>query len=280
MMTIFAPFRTLALLAVAGFLAACANGANLGEQRAELGDFRLCYNIVTTNDAVQGPLSREADLDAFSANLRREVDRRFGRYDGDRLYHIAMHVDAYVLAVPGVPLVASPRSALIISVNVWDDLLGRPLNEEPEQMTVLESLSGSSVIGSGLTQSAEQQMQTLSANAAIRIENWLAQNPEWFQHPDPAEDTDGSGTAAQPVATGSVDRCALGGAPAGTAAAAPAAASTTPRRAAPPPEDPPATLPEDPAAEPPADPVDESPDDPADDTIVLPPEETAAPEDT
>lgn len=259
MMSTFAPLRTLALLAVAGFLAACANGANLGEERVELGDFRLCYNIVTTNDAVQGPLSREADLEAFSANLRREVERRFGRYEGDRLYHIAMHVDAYVLAVPGVPLVASPRSALIISVNVWDDLLGRPLNEEPVQMTVLESLSGSSVIGSGLTQSAEQQMQTLSQNAAIRIENWLAENPDWFLHPDPAADTDGGSAASQAAAdtgsgtgsgTGSEDRCAS----AGAAAATTAAPTTVAPPAAPPTEVPPAAVPPaEPPAEPPAD---------------------------
>ena len=102
--------RTPALLAVAGFLAACANGANLGEQRVELGDFRLCYNIVTINDAVQGPLSREADLEVFAQTIRSEIDRRFGRYEGDRLYHIAIHLDAYVLAVPGMlRAIAKPK---------------------------------------------------------------------------------------------------------------------------------------------------------------------------
>jgi len=199
MITTFAPLRNFALLAAAGLLAACANGANLGEERTELGDFRLCYNIVTTNDAVQGPLSREADLDEFATLIRAEVERRFGRYEGDRLYHIALHVDAYVLAVPGIPIVASPRSALIVSANVWDDVLGRPLNEDPEQITVLESVSGSSVIGSGLTQNAEQQMQVLAQNAAIRIENWLSANPEWFDHTleggEPAEDVEAVETA-------------------------------------------------------------------------------------
>ncbi len=187
MLTTLTSIRNYALLAAAGVLAACANGANLGEERGELGDFRLCYNIVTTNDAVQGPLSREADLEEFSRLIRSEVGRRFGRYEGDRLYHIAMHLDAYVLAVPGIPIVASPRSALIISVNVWDDVLGAQLHDEPEQFTVLESASGSSLVGSGLTQNADQQMQVLAQNAAIRIENWLAENPEWFDHSDEAE---------------------------------------------------------------------------------------------
>ncbi|GAB4273663.1 MAG: hypothetical protein Kow0013_27670 [Pararhodobacter sp.] len=192
--------RPLAALLALGLIASCsASGENLGEPRPELGNFRLCYNIVTTNDAVQGPLSREADLDAFAELLRSEVNRRFGRYQGDRLYHLAMHIDAYVLAVPGIPLVASPRSALITSVNVWSDALGRPLNEEPEQFTVLESAGAGSVIGSGLTQSAEQQMQQLTRNAALRIEDWLASHPEWFEDTaEPAEDLETTTTAEAP----------------------------------------------------------------------------------
>lgn len=168
------------LLAAAVFLSACADGRNLGDQRPELGNFRLAHNIVIAGAAVQGPLSRPAEASDWEDTLRAEVTRRFGRYEGDRLYHLAIHVDAYVLAIPGVPLVASPRSALIIGVHLWDDALGRPLNDERRQFTVLEHLSGGTFIGSGLTQSAEQQMQTLSRNAVLLIENWLAENPQWF----------------------------------------------------------------------------------------------------
>ncbi|PWE26636.1 hypothetical protein [Pararhodobacter marinus] len=193
--------KILAPLGVAGLLAACsASGANLGATRAELGDFRLCYNIVTTNDAVRGPLSREADVEVFADRIRDEVERRFGRYEGDRLYHIALHLDAYVLAVPGIPLVASPRSALILSANVWDDQLGRPLNEEPEQLTVLESAGASAVVGSGLTMGIEEQMDMLSQNAARSIEDWLVQHPEWFEH-DAGATADATGAmAADPAA--------------------------------------------------------------------------------
>lgn len=190
--------RSARLLAALGLLASCsASGENLGEARPELGDFRLCYNIVTTNDTVRGPLSREANVDGFAEVLRNEIDRRFDRYQSDRLYHLAMHMDAYVLAVPGIPIIASPRSALILSVHVWDDALGRPLNEEHKQFTVLESVGENSVLGSGLTQSAEQQMQHLARNAALQIEDWLAENPDWFIHdPDPAADTDEAATPA------------------------------------------------------------------------------------
>ncbi|MCA0205447.1 hypothetical protein [Pararhodobacter sp.] len=182
--------KTLAPLGLAALIAGCsASGEDVGAMRPELGDFRLCYNIVTTNDAVQGPLSREADVEEFADRIRDEIDRRFSRYEGSRLYHLALHLDAYVLAVPGIPLVASPRSALIVSANVWDDALGRPLNEEPQQFTVLESAGGSAIVGSGLTMSAEEQMTMLSQNAALRIETWLAEHPEWFTHPEDLPET-------------------------------------------------------------------------------------------
>ena len=181
--------RAVALVTAAAILSACANGENLGELRPELGAFRLSHNIVLTENTVQGPLSREYDLDVMRETLRSEIARRFDRYEGDRLYHLAVNIDAYVLAVPGVPLVASPRSALIIGVFIWDDALGRPLNEERRQFTVLENLSGESVIGSGLTRSAEEQLAVLSRNAALVIENWLAENPDWFPPLQPAAET-------------------------------------------------------------------------------------------
>jgi len=174
------PLRPLALLAAAALLSACASGRDLGPQRAELGDFRLGYAIVVDENAQQAPLSRPAEPGQWKAALETELARRLGRYQGDRLYHVAVHVDGYILAVPGVPLVASPRSALIVSVNLWDDALGRPLNENARQFTVLESLSGESVVGSGLTQTAEQQMTNLVRNAGLMIENWLAEHPHWF----------------------------------------------------------------------------------------------------
>jgi len=172
--------RALSVLAVAVVLSACADGRIVGEPRAALGNFRLAHNIVLAGNAVQGPLSREAPEGAWETVLREQIAERFDRYEGERLYHLAVNVDAYVLAVPGIPLVASPRSALILGVHVWDDELGRPLNEERRQITVLESVSGESLVGSGLTQTAEEQMLVLARNAARAIENWLAEHPEWF----------------------------------------------------------------------------------------------------
>ncbi|MFN7057213.1 hypothetical protein [Hyphomonas sp.] len=209
---------TSALLVAAALLAACSSsGENLGEMRPELGDFRLCYNIVTTNDAVKGPLSRDADVEVIAEALRDEIDRRFSRYEGTRLYHIALHLDAYVLAMPGIPLVMSPRSVLIVSANVWDDQLGRPLNEAPKQLTVLESAGAGQVLGSGLTMDSDQQLTMLAQNTALAVEGWLLENPDWFIHPeDPAEAPETTGPTPR-VESDTVD-IAAAGAPEGAAA--------------------------------------------------------------
>ena len=51
-------------------------------------------------------------------------------------------------------------------------------------VTVVESFSTNTLLGSGLTQSREKQMENLSRNAAKLIQNWLVQqNNEfgWFE---------------------------------------------------------------------------------------------------
>jgi hypothetical protein len=109
---------------------------------------------------------------------------RFGRYEGTKLYHLGVSVEGYVLAIPGVPLVASPKSALILNVTAWDDAKGGKLNTKPHLVTVVESFSGNTFLGSGLTQSKEKQLENLSRNAAKQIQNWLVQqNNEfgWFE---------------------------------------------------------------------------------------------------
>jgi hypothetical protein len=178
-----APLRALALLAL---LAGCAaDGTQLDPPRPELGVFRLSHNIALAGDATVGPLSRTVDAAAWEAALRDEVERRLGaaRYDGDRFYHLAINVDGYVLAVPGIPLVVAPRSVLVIGVFLWDDALGRPLNEERKVFNVFESAGAATVMGSGLTSTAEEQMAVLVRNAVLQIEGWLAENPAWFDHP-------------------------------------------------------------------------------------------------
>jgi len=172
--------RKFAALALMALVVACTDASDLNDAPADLGDFRLGHNVVVASKMRQAALSREASEEEWVASLTDAIDERFGRYEGDRLYHLGISVEGFSIAPPGVPLVASPKSILIIRATVWDDALGKKLTDEPKQFTVFESLSGETLVGSGLTQSKEQQMQNLSRNAAKLIQNWMLQNPEWF----------------------------------------------------------------------------------------------------
>jgi hypothetical protein len=179
----------LAALGAVAFLAACAAGDPLEEDLPDMGSFRLAHNIVVADNMQQVPPSRNATPEEWEEILTSEIDRRFGAYEGDRLYHIGIAVDGYALAPPGIPIVLSPRSVLVLSVNVWDDELGRKLHEEPEQIMVFEGASAETmIVGSGIARNREEQMQILARNAARRIQLWMLQNPEWFNiDPDAAQ---------------------------------------------------------------------------------------------
>lgn len=191
--TAIAPTRLAALLLGLSLLAACGGTiADLDEPVEPLGDFYFGHNIVVADNAEPGPLSRSAEPEEWKEVLTQEIDRRFRRFDGDRYYHLAVNVEGYILAVPGIPIVAAPKSALIFTVTVWDDAAGGKINEDPHRIVVLENLTGATIISSGLTQSREQQMENLAVNAASQIERWLRRNIHWFEgDPDaPPVDTE------------------------------------------------------------------------------------------
>lgn len=193
------PQMGLAILAGL-ILSACASGRDLRDERSELGDFFLSHAIVVADNATVGPASRRVEPEQWEEVLTAEMRRRLGRYDGNRLYHLGVSVDGYILAIPGIPVIAAPQSALILGVTLWDDAAGGRVNARPHRITVLESLSGETAISSGLTQSAEQQMQNLAQNAVLAIENWLASNPDWFppRTEAPAEEDEVASTVAVP----------------------------------------------------------------------------------
>lgn len=168
------------LAACAFLLSACTNPDDFDEPMPDLGDFSLGHNIVVASKMKKVAISRDASEEEWVAAMTEAIDERFGRYEGDKLYHLGISVEGYILAPPGIPLVLSPKSGLIVNVTVWDDAAGGKINEEPRQFTVLESFSGETVVGSGLTQTREEQMTNLARNAAKQIENWLLENREWF----------------------------------------------------------------------------------------------------
>ena len=131
--------RLLAVFAALA-LSACA-AEDLSKPPSPLGDFDLGYNIVVAKNAEQVGPSRQATPAEWEAVMQDEIEKRTGRYDGNKLYHLGTAVDAYALAYPGIPVVLKPRSILVVTVNVWDDTAERRINAEPKQFTVFEPFS-------------------------------------------------------------------------------------------------------------------------------------------
>ncbi|MEM7490948.1 MAG: hypothetical protein AAF390_17670 [Pseudomonadota bacterium] len=171
-------FNGLALAASAGGLSACAVSDPLETDLPPMGDFRLGLTIVVPDNAKKVPPSRNATKEELDAALSAEIDRRFRGYDGAREYHIAVAIDGYSLAPPGIPIVLTPKSIMAVTANVWtadpqEKVLG------PEQIAVFEG-ADTLLLGSGLTKDAGEQLQTLSRNTAWKIQNWMRDNGAVF----------------------------------------------------------------------------------------------------
>lgn len=157
-------FRALLALFATITLVACADAKLVTQDtpQANLGDFSFGHNVVVTGGMEKGPFSRDASEEEVERVLKAAIGERLGRYEGEKLYHLGVKVEAYALAMPGVPLVFTPKSALILSVTAWDDAAAKKLNEKPRLLTVYEGVSGETFIGSGLTRSKEKQLEILA----------------------------------------------------------------------------------------------------------------------
>lgn len=184
--------RLIAVLSTLVVLAACGPRAFELEPPKNLGDFSLGFAVSTAADMQKVPISREASAEEWTEALDEALEARLGRYrSGTKLYNVGVTVDAYALAPPGIPLVAAPKSVLVVTAAVFDDATGKMLNPDGKgkQITAFERASADTVISSGLTRSKRQQILELSFVAAREIENWLAQNPQWFGLPPLPEKT-------------------------------------------------------------------------------------------
>ncbi|MFC4671629.1 hypothetical protein ACFO5X_23960 [Seohaeicola nanhaiensis] len=176
--------RILSLLTALLMIAACTPAATPEDPLADLGAFRLGYNVVIADKMKKGPVSRDATKEEWEGVLKNAVAQRFGRYQGNQLYHFGISVEGYMLAPPGVPLIYKPKSALILNVTIWDDAANAKLNPEVKQFTVFESTtSGTFLVGSGNERTKEEQMAGLAANAVREIEKWMVEQKTekgWF----------------------------------------------------------------------------------------------------
>ena len=153
-------------------LTACAP-TSIEDDPPPIGDFRLGHIIINDKSAEMAPISREAPDGLLKQDLEAAIQERLGRYKGRRWYHLAVSVGPYSLSAGGVPVFASPRSALVIEVTVWDDATATKLNETPHAISVIEPTSIETIIGSGLIRSPEEQAAVLADSAAYLIEHWL-----------------------------------------------------------------------------------------------------------
>lgn len=175
--------RALFLLFGLTLLAAC--DAKVGEAPRPMGNFRMGLNITVPETAQTIPISRKVEPEEWKTVMEQAMQDRFGGYEGDKMFDFGIAIDGYVLAPPGVPLVASPRSALIITVNVWDDAKKELLVKGGKRITVMEGVSGETFIGSGWTQTKQQQMKKLADNAAKAVQDYMLEHPEWLGLPVP-----------------------------------------------------------------------------------------------
>ncbi len=181
--------RRAFLVASMAALLGCAQ-TQIDEAPEDLGEFKLRVNYAFADKAVQGPVSRDATPDEWTAAIENAVDIRLGRYQGSQEYDIGISVEGFMLAPPGVPILLSPRSTAIVLVNVYD-VERKEFLAKAHQIQVLEDTSGqSAVVGSGYIRDKEEQMSGLSLNVADKVEEWLAAQHKaegWFdKRQDPA----------------------------------------------------------------------------------------------
>ena len=167
--------RALGPLALGG-LAACATTDPATEAAVDLGRFQLVAPIIVTKNARKIPPSRDASLDVWETVLSEELVNRFGRYTGGTDYYIALNLDGYALAPPGIPIVLAPKSILVVTANLWTATPQEKV-AGPEQLTTFEN-ADSFLLGSGLMMDADEQMRVLARNMARTVQGWMLRYPE------------------------------------------------------------------------------------------------------
>lgn len=165
--------RLLGLIFLLAVLSACGAQEVDDSRVADLGEFRLGHNIVIATKMQMVPGSREASQEEWVESLTQAFADRFERYEGNQLYHFGISVEGYMLAPPGIPLVAAPKSAVVLNITIWKDAEARKLNEKPHQLLIFESFDQGPFVGSGYTSTREEQLANLAFNASRELERWL-----------------------------------------------------------------------------------------------------------
>ncbi|NSY39752.1 hypothetical protein [Leisingera sp. ANG59] len=194
--------RILSMLAALALLTACGE-TRLDEAPEDLGAFQARVTHVYTEKALQWPLSRKADHSEWTAPIEKALNTRLRRYDGAQQYDVAVTLEGFMLAPPGVPVLFSPKSAVVVNVFVYD-VAQKKFLAKKHQMEIFESTTGeSALLGSGHARTKEEQIQGLAINIADKVEEWMAEQHEaegWFAPRAAAETAGGTDAAAAEAA--------------------------------------------------------------------------------
>jgi len=178
----------MAFAALTLLLAACASRPEAPAEEPvpePMGDFKLGFVVVVAKNPEIGPMSRKVTEEQLINAFKPKLERRLRAFDGERLYNVAVTIEGYILAKPGIPVVASMSSGIVVALNVWDDERAVRVTEEHKRFTVVEKLSGKSFIGSGLTQTKEQQLESLAESTVEQIMDYLRKNQDVFRPDSP-----------------------------------------------------------------------------------------------
>lgn len=174
--------RLLAALSAFVILAACGE-TRLDEPPKDLGAFRARVTHVYTEKALQWPMSRDADHSEWTAKIENALDTRLRRYGGSQEYDVAVTLEGFMLAPAGVPVLFSPKSAVVVNVFVYD-VAAETFLAKKHQMEIFEDTTGeSAILGSGHARTKDEQIAGLSIRIADAVEEWLAREHEangWF----------------------------------------------------------------------------------------------------
>lgn len=170
--------RLIAFGLLCAALSACTRPIEQEIAAQPIGDFSLANLVVVVNDPIKGPMSRELSDDQIEAAVRGAVQSRLGRFTGAGRYTIGIKVGGYVLARRGIPVLVAQKSILLMNVGLFDET-GQMISGDWKRMTVFEEAGGDTIIGSGYSQTAEEQLAELANNTAIQIERWLRENADW-----------------------------------------------------------------------------------------------------
>ena len=146
-----------------------------------IGNFKLGHLVVKAENTQKGFFSRNVSEEILEKTLKEKLSKLLNNQNGDHFFHISAVISGYVLAKSGIPVLLSPKSVLIIDVFIFDDQTQQKVFENPRRFSIFESFSSDTIIGTGLTLTAEQQLDDLTTIAVNKIGDWLIDNKEIFE---------------------------------------------------------------------------------------------------